>query len=62
LLRELKLEGTASLAKHLYAAGLTYSQVKDKYKESESCEIFVDSLKSAGVKYRPWDEKLYIHF
>jgi len=59
---ELKSEGTASLAKRLYAAGLTYSQVKDIYKESESYEIFVDSFKSAGVKYRPWHEKLYIHF
>ena len=62
LLGQLKSEGTASLAKCLCTEGLTYSQIKAKYSESASYEAFSDWLKSAGVRYKFWHEKLHSHF
>ena len=61
LLGQLKSDGTGKFAKHLYASGLTYSQVKDIYNESTSYETFSDDLTTAGVRYKPWHEKLF-HF
>jgi len=62
LLGELKSDGTDKLAKRLYATGLTYSNVKDMYKESTSYETFSGDLKTAGIKYKAWHEKLFSHF
>ena len=59
LLGQLKSDRTGKLAKHLYAAGITYSQAKSMHKESKSYETFSDSLKSAGARYKPWHENLF---
>jgi len=40
LLGQLKSNGTGKLAKRLYTAGITYSQVKSMHKQSKSCETF----------------------
>ena len=53
LLGGLKSDGTSSLAARIYAAGLTYSQIKNKYKVSASYEAFSDWLKSADVRVHP---------
>ena len=62
LFGQLKSDATGRLAKCLYETGLTYSQVKDKCNESTSYETFSDNLKTAGVRYKPWHEKLFSHF
>ena len=50
------------MAQRLEILGLSYAYLGEQYESAKSPEEFVQWLKSVGVKYKAWHEKICTHF
>ena len=57
-----KQDTTKKMAQRLEVLGLSYSYLKEQYESAKSMEEFVIWLKSIGLKYKKWHEKICMHF
>ena len=62
IVRGFKLDCTKRMAQRLELLGLSYTYLKEQYECAKSTEEFVKWLKSVGVNYKVWHEKICMHF
>ena len=55
-----KQDTTKSMAQRLETLGLSYAYLAEQYDMAKSPENFVKWLKSVGVKYKAWHEKIVL--
>ena len=57
-----KQDTSKRMAQRLEILGLSYAYLGEQYESAKSPEEFVQWLKSVGVKYKAWHEKICTHF
>ena len=57
-----KQDTSKSMAQRLEILGLSYAYLVEQYESAKSPEDFVKWLKSVGIKYKAWHEKIFTHY